>query len=74
MQWFYQFPEISSLKHIFVFHIMSVKQALLHSNCLMCCHSHFNLRIDENDFSDVSGDSDSKGEEGSESEMEGAAI
>ena len=57
-----------------MFHIMSVKQALLHSNCLMCCHSHFNLRIDENDFSDVSGDSDSKGEEGSESEMEGAAI
>ena len=40
----------------------------------MCCHSYFNLRIDENDFSDVSGDSDSKGEEGSESEMEGAAI
>ena len=40
----------------------------------MCCHSHFNLRIDENNFSDVSGDSDNEGEEESESEMEGAAI
>ena len=57
-----------------MFHIMSVKQALLHFNCLMCCHSHFNLRIDENNFSDVSGDSDNEGEEESESEMEGAAI
>ena len=45
MQWFYQFPEKSSIKHIFVFHIMSVKQALLHLNCFMCCHSHFNLEL-----------------------------
>ena len=58
-----------SRKHISVFHSMSLLYRL---HCIwidLFCHSPFNLEIVE---SDVSGNSSSEGEGGSESELEGA--